>query len=178
MNKYFKLIGLIFITVLTFASCKEQEQKVEKAEKIIAIDILAEKEAVATVMKNYQNAIENLTTEGTKSLFAKESSVFESGGVEGTYENYEAHHLSPELKAFDSFNFSDYKIDIEVDLPYAFVTETYIYTIGLKANKDKGREAKTVEQKGVATSDLKKIEGEWKIIKTHTSARKLSKASH
>ncbi len=181
MNTYLKSIGLVVISVLSFTSCKEQDQKVEnivETEEVATVDISAEMEAVATVMKNYQNAIENLTTEGTKTLFAKESSVFESGGVEGTYENYEAHHLGPELKAFDSFKFSDYKIDIEVDLPYAFVTETYIYTIGLKAKKDKGREARTVEQKGVATSDLKKIDGEWEIIKTHTSARKLSKASH
>jgi hypothetical protein len=175
MNKYLKTIGLIAVVILTFTSCKEQEQKVEEVEETVAVDLSAEKEAVATVMKSYKDAIQNLTTDGTKELFTKESSVFESGGVEGTYENYESHHLSPELKAFDSFKFSDYKIDIDVDLPYAFVTETYIYTIGLKANKEKSREARTIEQKGVATSILKKINGEWKIMKTHTSARKNAK---
>lgn len=178
MNTYLKSIGLVAVIVLTFTSCKEQEQKVEEfveVEEVVVVDVSAEKEAVAVVMKNYQDAIQNLTTEGTFELFAKKSSVFESGGVEGTFEHYAKHHLGPELKAFDSFTFSDYKIDVEVDMPYAFVTETYIYTIGLKANEEKGREARTIEQKGVATSVLKKIDGKWKITKTHTSARKIKK---
>lgn len=178
MNIHLKSIGLAAVAVLTFASCKEQEQNVEQIEGVTTIDVLAEKDAVAAVMKSYKDAIQGLTTEGTFDLFAKESSVFESGGVEGNYENYAEHHLKPELEAFDSFKFSNYKIDINIDLPYAFVTETYIYTIGLKANEEKGREARTIEQKGVATSDLKKIDGKWKIIKTHTSARKVSNSSH
>ncbi len=178
MKTYLKPIVLAIVTVLIVASCKEQEQNVEHIKEEVAVDVSAEKRAVEAVMKSYQDAIQGLTTEGTFDLFAKESSVFESGGVEGTYENYAEHHLKPELDAFDSFKFSDYKIDINIDLPYAFVTETYIYTIGLKANEEKGREARTVEQKGVATSDLKKIDGKWKIIKTHTSARKVSNSSH
>jgi len=176
MNKYFKSIGLIFITLLTFSSCKEQN--VEKEKEIVAVDVSAEKEAVAAVMKNYKDAVQNLTTEGTKELFTNEATVFESGGSEGTYENYESHHLGPELKAFDSFTFSDYKIDVKIDLPYAFTTETYIFTIGLKANEEKGREARNIKKKGVATSDLKKIDGQWKITKTHSSSRDVRNASH
>lgn len=179
MNKYLKLIGLpVVLAILTFTSCKEQKQNTEQKEEVAAVDVAAEKEAVIAIMKSYQDAIESLTTEGTMELFAKESTVFESGGVEGNYENYVVHHLGPELDEFSSFMFSDYKIDVVIDLPYAFITETYIYTIGLKANEEKGREARTVKQKGVATSDLKKIDGKWKITKTHTSARKISNSSH
>ena len=171
MNTYLKSIGLLFITLLAFTNCKEQEQKV-------AVDVSAEKEAVAAVMKNYKDAVQNLTTEGTKALFTNEATVFESGGSEGTYENYESHHLGPELKAFDSFTFSDYKIDVKIELPYAFTTETYIFTIGIKANEEKGREARIIKKKGVATSDLKKVDGQWKITKTHSSSRDIRKASH
>lgn len=176
MNTYFKSIGLIFMTLLAFTSCKEQN--VEKVEEIVAVDLSAEKEAVAAVMKNYKDAIQNLTTEGTKELFTNEATVFESGGSEGTYENYESHHLGPELKAFDSFIFSDYTIDVTIDLPYAFTTENYIFTIGLKANEENGREARIIKKKGVATSDLKKIDGQWKITKTHSSSRDVKNASH
>mgnify|MGYP003659063003 CR=1 FL=1 len=52
-----------------------------------------EKEAVLKVMKSYKDALQNLTTEGTFELFAKDSEVFESGGIEGTYANYIEHHL-------------------------------------------------------------------------------------
>tara|TARA_B100001063_G_C16774286_1_gene563934 strand:+ start:4642 stop:5124 length:483 start_codon:yes stop_codon:yes gene_type:complete len=132
-------------------------------------DLGAEKEAVLKVMKSYKDALQSLTTEGTFELFAKDSEVFESGGIEGTYANYIEHHLGPELGHFKKFEFSDYEIDVEVDLPYAFTTETYIYTIVL--NPDEKGESRTIKKKGVATSILKKMEGKWKIIKTHSSSR-------
>jgi len=130
-----------------------------------------EEQAVESVMKSYKDAIQNLTIDGTKKLFTKDATVFESGGVEGTFENYLAHHLGPELDHFNSFLFSDYKIDVEVDLPYAFTTETYIYTIDIKEDKEKGRASRIIKKKGVATSVLKKVNENWKIIKTHTSSR-------
>ncbi|MBL4643971.1 MAG: nuclear transport factor 2 family protein [Flavobacteriaceae bacterium] len=135
----------------------------------------ADKKAVITVMKTYKDAIQNLTTEGTMSLFTKEATVFESGGSEGTYKNYVAHHLGPELGHFNRFSFSNYKIDVVVELPFAFVTETYIYTIDLKANKKRATKARIIKKKGVATSVLKKIKGEWKITKTHSSSRNTRK---
>jgi len=128
-----------------------------------------ERQAVETVMKNYKNALQNLTTKGTFDLFIEDSEVFESGGIEGTYANYIEHHLGPELGHFKSFTFSDYEIDVQVDGVYAFTTETYVYTIVLKPN-DKG-ESRTISKKGVATSILKKIDGKWKIVKTHSSSR-------
>ncbi|TVZ25214.1 ketosteroid isomerase-like protein [Gillisia sp. Hel_I_86] len=180
MSKYLKSIGLVVIFLLTFTSCKEQEQKVEEVEVLEeeAVDVSAEKEAVAAVMKSYKDAVQNLTTQGTKELFTKEATVFESGGSEGTFETYESHHLGPELKAFDSFTFSDYKIEVKIDMPYAFTTETYNFTIALKANQEKGMETRIIKKKAVATSDLKKIDGQWKITKTHSSSRDIREASH
>ncbi|PYE82922.1 SnoaL-like protein [Winogradskyella epiphytica] len=130
-----------------------------------------EKEAVLKVMKTYKDALQSLTTEGTFKLFTKDSEVFESGGVEGSYANYIEHHLGPELGHFEKFEFSDYEIDVKVDTPYAFTTETYIYTIVLKAD-EKG-DARTIKKKGVATSILKKVDGDWKIIKMHSSSRNI-----
>ncbi|SDR97647.1 SnoaL-like domain-containing protein [Gillisia sp. Hel1_33_143] len=128
-----------------------------------------EKEAVLKVMKSYKDALQNLTTEGTFQLFSENSEVFESGGVEGSYAHYIEHHLGPELEHFKKFEFSDYEIDVQVDTPYAFTTETYIYTIVLKPD-DKG-DTRTIKKKGVATSILKKMDGNWEIIKTHSSSR-------
>lgn len=131
--------------------------------------IASEKEAVVSILKKYKDALQNLTAEGTFDLFADDSAVFEQGGVEGTYKNYLAHHLGPELGHFEKFDFSDYKIDVQVAAPYAFTTETYMYTIILKAD-EKG-DTRTIKKKGVATSILKKMDDEWKIIKTHSSSR-------
>lgn len=153
-----KTITLVTILIATFSLSNAQDTKSQ-----------TDMEAVINVMKTYKDVIQNLKTEGTSNLFAEDSEVFESGGVEGTYAHYTEHHLGPELGEFKSFTFSDYEIDAKVDMPYAFTTETYIYTIVLNPN-EKG-ESRTISKKGVATSILKKVDGEWKIIKTHTSSR-------
>jgi ketosteroid isomerase-like protein len=124
-----------------------------------------EKEAVEKVMKAYKDGVQNLSAKGLSDLFTKDSEVFESGGVEGSFDNYLEHHLGPELGHFKSFTFSENKIETKVDLPYAFTTETYIYTIVLIEGD------RTIKKKGVATSVLKKEGKNWKIVKTHTSSR-------
>ena len=160
MSTYVK--SILLVVAFVFSGLSIQAQNAEKKEVII-------------VMKNYEDAIQNLSTEGTMDLFTKEAPVFESGGSEGTYKNYVAHHLGPELGHFNSFLFTNYKIDVDVALPFAFVTETYIYTIDLKANKKRGTKARIIKKKGVATSILKKIKGKWKITKTHSSSRNTKK---
>ncbi len=135
------------------------------------VDTAAETRAVEKVLAQYKDAVQKLTVEGTDTLFTKEAQVYESGGVEGSYGDYVAHHLGPELDHFNSFVFSDYTVAVDINMPFAFTTETYVYTIDLKANPEKGRKARIISRKGVATSILKKIDGRWKIIKTHTSAR-------
>lgn len=160
--KNFKRLFLLLFVILIFASGNAQEKT-----------IASEKEAVVLTLKKYKDALQNLSTEGTFDLFTDDSAVFEQGGAEGTYKNYIAHHLGPELGHFEKFNFSDYTIEAEISIPYAFTTETYVYTIVLKP-KD-GKEARTINKKGVATSVLKKIDGEWKIVKTHSSSRDIKK---
>ncbi len=171
MKTYFKSISLLLLTMIVFLSCNE-------APKEVVVDVAAETASVAAVMKSYKDAIQNLTTDGTLELFTKEAAVFESGGSEGTYENYLSHHLGPELHHFNSFIFSDYTIDVAIEMPFAFVTETYIYTIDIKGDEEKGTEGRIIKKKGVATSDLKKIDGKWMITKTHSSSRNIRKASH
>lgn len=169
-SRFSFLLGAV---LLGFTSCADDQSatKKEASQEITSsesADLKAEEENVRGVIRAYKSALENLTTEGTFKLFADSSKVYESGGVEGTYKDYIDHHLGPELGHFESFKFSDYSLDVEVDLPYAFTTETYVYTIVLKQENS---ESRTIRKKGVATSLLKNIEGEWKIIKTHSSSR-------
>lgn len=120
---------------------------------------------VRSILSQYKAATERLDAAGTERLFAADSVIFETGGVEGSYANYLAHHLGPELAAFKSFSFSNYTVDVRFEGPVALATETYNYRIETK----KGEVA---ERRGVATSVLKKIGGEWKILSMHNSARK------
>ena len=101
---------------------------------------------------SYQRAIEQLDASGTETLFAADSAVFETGGSEGTYANYLAHHLGPELAEFKSFTFSDYKVDIRIEGPIALANETYKYRIETK-------DGTVAERLGVTTSVLKQIDG-------------------
>lgn len=133
----------------------------------------ADEAAVRAVLKQYQQAVQKLDTTGTTRLFVANSVVLESGGREGTYATYRDHHLGPELKEFSSFTYSDYKADVTVDGPYAFATESYIYTIGLKKGPKDTATPAPIKRHGVATSVLRKnAAGQWQFVSNHNSARK------
>ena len=125
----------------------------------------ADSAAVRAALSHYKSAIERLDAKGTERLFTGDSQVFENGGVEGSYANYLAKHLGPELGHFKSFKFSDYKVEIRFEGPVALTTETYNYRI-------ETAKGEIVERRGVATSVLKKVGREWKILSTHGSSRK------
>ncbi len=165
---YLKSITFVVLVVLVFTSCSEESTKTKE---VISVDVSAEKQSVIDVMKSYKDGIQGLTTDGLAQLFSENSKVYESGGSEGSFANYLDHHLGPELDYFSSFDFSNYTIDVELDMPYAFTTETYVYKIEIKPNEEKGIEPRIINKKGVATSILKKTAGQWKIIKTHSSSR-------
>lgn len=121
--------------------------------------------AVRAVLLRYQAAIERLDLSGTETLFAADSAIFETGGSEGTYANYLARHLGPELAEFKSFTFSDYEANIRFEGPIALTNETYKYRIETK-------DGTIAERFGVTTSVLKQIDGHWRIVVSHTSGRK------
>ena len=122
-------------------------------------------QAAAATLAQYKQAIESRDLSGVEALFAPDAQIFESGGVEGNFAHYRDHHLAPELKAFRSFAFKDYKVSVRGEGEVAIATETYSYTIILASGE-------TVERDGVATSVLKWTDGKWRIINLHSSSRK------
>jgi hypothetical protein len=106
-----------------------------------------------------------LDASGTEALFASDAQIFEIGNSEGTYANYLAHHLGPELGHFRWFKFSDDKVLFRLEGPVALATETYRYTIEPKTGA-------SVERLGVATSVLKKVGVRWQILSMHNPSRK------
>ncbi len=125
----------------------------------------ADTRAVQAVLQQYKAAIEKLDARGTERLFTSDAQIFETGGSEGTYASYLSRHLGPELAAFKSFKFSDYKVSVRFEGPVALATESYRYRIEPKTGE-------IAERLGVATSVLKKVGGSWKILSMHGSARR------
>ncbi len=147
MKNLISLLAIIFLAVGTL-SAQTEEAKVKQ------------------VLSSYKEALENLVVKGTDVLFVSNSQIIESGKVEGTYQEYLAHHIGPELGDFSSFKFDNYKVEVTVTGDYAFAVETYNYTIVLKKDNSE------IKRRGVASSFLKKENGSWKIVHMHNSSRK------
>lgn len=122
-------------------------------------------QAAAATLAQYKQAIESRDLSGVEALFSPDAQIFESGGIEGNFAHYRDHHLAPELKAFKSFAFRDYKVSVRGEGEVAIATETYNYTILLTNGE-------TIERAGIATSVLKWTGGKWQIISLHSSSRK------
>ncbi len=125
-----------------------------------------DEQKVKNILLSYKNALEKLDVKGTEVLFVTNSQIIESGKVEGTYQDYLAHHIGPELGDFASFKFENYKVNVTLTGDYAFAVETYNYVIVLKKDNSE------IKRKGVASSFLRKENGTWKIVHMHNSSRK------
>ena len=117
-----------------------------------------------STLEAYRSGIESLDDTNMPRLFTDDALVFENGKAEGSFGNYLAHHLSPELKEFESFTFNNETIDISVIGETAIAWETYTYTIVLK-------DGRIIERQGVATAVLVKRDESWKIAQYHSSSR-------
>lgn len=126
----------------------------------------ADADEVKAVLRAYKSALERLDLAGVERLFATGNVVIESGKVEGSYADYLAHHIGPELAEFKSFSFSNYAVDVQVHGDVASAVETYNYRIELKSG------GAPIERRGAATTFLRKIDGRWLIVLTHNSSRK------
>lgn len=129
-------------------------------------DEAADVAAVKAVLQSYGQAVERLDGSLASPLFAPDAQIFEQGGDEGTWPTYLKDHLGPEFAEFSSFAFSDYKSSAIVTGDLAFASETYRYTLVVKASGEKA------ERLGVATSVLKRTAEGWKIVQYHSSSRK------
>ncbi len=121
------------------------------------------------VLVDYRQAIEKLEAADMRGFFATDSLIFENGKAEGSFDNYLAHHLGPELSEFESFTFHDVETASSIMGDTAMASETYRYTILLK-------DWRTIERQGAATSLLVSDGDGWKIRQYHSSSRAPAKA--
>lgn len=123
-----------------------------------------EEDAVRTTLSDYRAAIEQLDLARTPSLFAPDSQIVEQGHVEGSFDNYLANHLGPEIRDIASFDFTDENVEVAIFGDMALATETYSYRIAL-------RDGRIIERVGVATSTLRRNDRGWRILRYHSSSR-------
>jgi uncharacterized protein (TIGR02246 family) len=176
-NSWIRLAGAVTAgAALTIGAAaathpEHEPNSVQSVKAGAAQSVQTDEAQVRAVLEAYKNAIERLDATGTEQFFTADSVIFETGGSEGSYANYLSHHLGPELKEFKSFSFSDHKMDVQLLGPTAaLATETYKYRIETKSGE-------VAERLGVATSVLRKENGQWKIVMAHNSARRPRPAS-
>lgn len=126
----------------------------------------SDEEAVKAVLNDYKKALERLDGTAPSKLFVPDAEIFESGKREGSYQDYLAHHLGPELVEFASFRFDNYSAFVRIEGDVAIASESYTYRIVLKRGGD------PIDRTGVATSVLKRTPAGWRFLQTHSSSRK------
>jgi hypothetical protein len=104
------MLAMMMATALALQSSPEPHASHGASAAAQAAATSADENAVRAVLARYKSAIKRLDASGTEALFTEDSAVFETGWVEGTYRQYLAHHLGPELAAFRAFAFSDYTV--------------------------------------------------------------------
>lgn len=161
-----KLKAFLTVTALAFVSNAQAHD--EKSSAPTARATLGGSGPKA-VLDAYKTAVEQLDVSKTADLLTKDSLIYETGGVEGNYANYLAHHLTPELAEFSEFKYNDYKVAVRIEPSYAFATETYVYRLVVKAD------GKVVERQGVTSTVLRKQGGKWRILVSHNSSRASAK---
>jgi len=90
--------------------------------------------------------------------------IIEGSGVNHGWEDYRDNHLAPELRAFTNFTYKYSAIEPVVRDDFAFVALRYELT----ADTESGH----IEMEGRGTTVLEKIDGQWRIVHTHTSGRR------
>ena len=115
----------------------------------------------------YLAALEVRDLDAAGALFAAESSIFEGGGEEGSWQRYREHHLGPEIGEIKAFAITRGKPEqvLSGDGSMAFVTVPLDYRIELA-------DGKVVESKGAATFVLVREDNRYHIRHLHWSSRK------
>ena len=101
----------------------------------LAQDIVTPPSGIA---RSYLEAMGRKDLDAAEALFAEKSSVFESGGDEGDWEHYRAHHIGAELDAIDRFEtiLGTPEEEISADGTMAFVAWPIEYHIALRDDRE------------------------------------------
>jgi len=116
---------------------------------------------------DYFQALEDNDLDAAEKLFVEPSSVFESGGDEGDWAHYRAHHLGPEIDGVEAFKTTLGKPE-EVtsdDDSMAFVA----WPIEFHIEFEDGRK---IDSRGTVTFVFVRSGGQYRIRHLHWSSRR------
>ena len=113
-NLLYLVTALILASSCTsLATNENQENEIDQKE---VADLTAEENEVKKAMKTYKQTLESLDVTDSYALFTEDSEVLEQGKIEGTYRDYIANHIGPELGHFESFTFNFHSPKIRTSL--------------------------------------------------------------
>ncbi len=123
--------------------------------------------APTDVARAYFEAMNRKDLDAAEVLFAESSSIFETGGVEGDWAHYRAHHIGAELDAFEVFEttLGEPEEELSAGGTMAFVAWPLEYHIEL-------RDGREIDSRGTVTFVLVRSEGQFRIRHLHWSSRK------
>ncbi|MDY7091591.1 MAG: nuclear transport factor 2 family protein [Acidobacteriota bacterium] len=123
--------------------------------------------APVDVARSYFEAMDRKDLAAAEALFAKSSSIFETGGNEGDWPHYRDHHIGAELDAFVRFETSlgDPETEASSDGTMAFVAWPIEYRIELN-------DGRKIDSRGTVTFVLVRERGTLRIRHLHWSSRR------
>ncbi len=124
----------------------------------------AEAELVA-FFKAYDAAFVAKSLDKLAAMYTPETTVYEGGGVNSGWKDYRDNHLGPELKSYDTVEFSHTNV-----VPHLVGTDAAYVTADYAIRTKTGD--RVSEGGGLATYTLVKDATGWKIRHTHTSAKR------
>ena len=97
---------------------------------------------------------------------------FEGGGQNEGLTDLIEHHVEPEAGAFESFSldFSNIETHIENGFAWALVDTEIKATLK--------RDGRVIHNKGRGTYLFRNVDGEWKVVHTHSASRPVKKDEH
>ena len=127
----------------------------------------SEVDSPTAIARAYMEAIEAGNLDGAEALFAVESSIFETGGVEGDWKHYREHHIGPEISHIKSFEttLGEPEEESSADGSMAFVAGPIEYRIELDDDR-------VIESRGTVTFVLVREGDAYEIRHLHWSSRR------
>jgi hypothetical protein len=142
------------------------------ASSVVALADDQETHTPTDLARTYFEAMDNKDLDAAEALFAESSSIFESGGTEGDWKHYRAHHIGAELDAIKTFETSlgEPEEEISADGAMAFVAWPIEYHIVLQ-------DERVIDSRGTVTFVFVRSAGHFRIRHLHWSSRRLKKDS-
>jgi uncharacterized protein (TIGR02246 family) len=156
-------IPLLLLSSLTLAPTFAAAQHDHSRVSLTGASSPAEAEVRATLEALFQAAERN-DLAALDTLYAGDSlTVIEGAGIDRGWTNYRDHHLAPELKDFQDFQYRPTEIEAHVsgDLAWAI----FRYTLKARVGE------RTIDNVGRGTAVLERRDGRWIVRHTQTTSR-------